>query len=138
MGQSTKDLDPESGHESIGHWTVILEQGVVTHEVLNYEYEGSGTEEDPYVVEWMESDPRNPMTWSPKTKWLITFCMGFAVLAVSFCSSAYSGGMNGNQRSFSRCSLTNRLQVFRRFSLTFIALKKSQLWESPFSWQDLL
>lgn len=97
MGKCTKVVDPESGHESIGHWELLLQQGVVTNEVINYDYEGAGTEDDPYVVQWIENDLRNPMTWSETKKWLITICMAFSVLAVSFCSSGYSGGMFNNK-----------------------------------------
>ncbi|KAJ4301842.1 hypothetical protein N0V90_003938 [Kalmusia sp. IMI 367209] len=64
-----RHVDPESGHEGIPHWKLILEQGVVTHEIAIHEYDGSGTEEDPYVVEWIPNDPRNPMTWSQTKKW---------------------------------------------------------------------
>lgn len=45
-------MDVESGREGISHWKMILDQGVVTNEIVNWEYEGSGTEEDPYAVEW--------------------------------------------------------------------------------------
>jgi hypothetical protein len=38
--------DVESGREKIGHWKMILDQGVVTKEVAEWEYEGEGTEED--------------------------------------------------------------------------------------------
>jgi len=93
MEKNTFDADPESGRDGITHWQLIFDQGVVTHDVANYDYEGAGTEEDPYVVEWMENDKRNPMTWSTTRKWVSCICMAFAVLVVSFCSSAFAGGM---------------------------------------------
>jgi hypothetical protein len=55
--------DVESGREKIGHWKMIMDQGVVTKEVAEWNYDGEGTEDDPYVVEWIENDARNPMTW---------------------------------------------------------------------------
>lgn len=85
--------DVESGKQGIPHFKLILEQGIVTDEIVNYDYEGSGTEEDPYVVEWIENDPRNPMEWNKTRKWVGCICMAFATLAVAFCSSAFSGGM---------------------------------------------
>lgn len=85
--------DVESGRQGIPHLKLLLEQGIVTDEIANYDYEGSGTEEDPYVVEWIENDPRNPMEWSQTKKWIGCLCMAFATLAVSFCSSAFSGGV---------------------------------------------
>ncbi|KAK7193893.1 hypothetical protein DPSP01_010145 [Paraphaeosphaeria sporulosa] len=93
MGEEKAGMDPESGRQGIPHMKLILEQGVVTDEIVNWEYEGAGTEEDPYVVEWIENDPRNPMTWSTTKKWVGCVCMAFATLTVSFCSSAFSGGV---------------------------------------------
>lgn len=93
------NVDLESGHEGLSHWKIILEQGVVTHEIANYDYEGAGTEEDPYVVEWIPEDPRNPMTWSQTRKWVGCVCMAFATLTVAFCSSAFSGGKFAMSRS---------------------------------------
>lgn len=84
--------DVESGRQGIPHFKLILNQGIVTDEIVNYDYEGSGTDEDPYVVEWIENDPRNPMIWSQTRKWVGCICMAFATLTVSFCSSAFSGG----------------------------------------------
>jgi len=87
------NTDVESGRESIPYWTMILDQGVVTKEIQEWEYDGAGTEEDPYVVEWIENDPRNPMTWAKTKKWIIALAVANAVLVVSFCSSAFSGGI---------------------------------------------
>lgn len=89
---AVNDVDPESGREGIPYWKLIFDQGVVTNEIVNWDYEGSGTEDDPYVVEWIENDPRNPMLWGKTKKWVGCLCMAFATLAVSFCSSAFSGG----------------------------------------------
>ncbi|KAK3203612.1 hypothetical protein GRF29_106g82664 [Pseudopithomyces chartarum] len=93
-------IDVESGRQGIPHFKLILEQGVVTDEIVNWDYEGSGTEEDPYVVEWIENDPRNPMEWSQTKKWVGCVCMAFATLTVAFCSSAFSGGIQQILREF--------------------------------------
>jgi hypothetical protein len=60
---------------------------------MNHPYRGSGTIEDPYVVEWIPNDRRNPMDWPQWKKWVITMTMAFATLAVSLVSSAYTGGV---------------------------------------------
>lgn len=78
---------------SVSHWRQVRDQGLVTPEVLKWNYEGSGTEEDPYVVVWIDNDPRNPMRWSALKRWLITALVAIATLAVAFCSSAFSGGV---------------------------------------------
>lgn len=35
-------------------------------------YPGSGTSDDPYIINWDLSDPENPYSWSKHRKWLIT------------------------------------------------------------------
>jgi hypothetical protein len=77
----------------IPYWRLVVEQGIVTQEIIDYSYPGSGTEEDPYVVTWIPDDPRDPMRFSPGKKWSITIVMALATLAVSLDSSAYSGGI---------------------------------------------
>ena len=94
-------MDVESGREGISHWKMILDQGVVTNEIVNWEYEGSGTEEDPYAVEWLPNDPRNPMTFAKTKKWIMAIAVANSVLVVSFCSSAFSGGIQQIMIEFS-------------------------------------
>lgn len=76
----------------IPHFRQVLDQAGVTPEVEQWDYQGSGTEDDPYVVTWIENDPRNPMEYSTAGKWGLTMMVAFATLAVAFVSSAYSGG----------------------------------------------
>jgi multidrug resistance protein len=78
----------------IPHWRILTDQGVVTPEIIDYPYVGSGTEEDPYVVEWIPNDPRNPMEFSTTLKWMYTVTVAFATFAVSLSSSAYAGSIN--------------------------------------------
>lgn len=73
---------------------MVIDQTHVTPEVLRWPYKGSGTEEDPYVVEYIENDRRNPMLFPTWKKWVITILVAFATLAVAFVSSAYSGGVD--------------------------------------------
>jgi hypothetical protein len=35
-------------------------------------YLGSGSTDDPYVVDWDLNDPEDPYNWSKRRKWLIT------------------------------------------------------------------
>lgn len=93
--------DVESGREGISHWKMILDQGVTTKEIENWDYEGEGTEEDPFVVEWIDNDPRNPMTWAKTKKWIMALAVANSVLVVSFCSSAFSGGIQQIMKEFS-------------------------------------
>lgn len=60
----------------------------------NHTYDGQGTEEDPYVVEFQKDDPHNPMNWSQFRKWLITTIVTLSVFAVTLTSSVYAGSAN--------------------------------------------
>ncbi|KAK0253454.1 MFS siderochrome iron transporter 1 [Friedmanniomyces endolithicus] len=87
------EKDVEAGRPTrIPHMRQVFDQSGVTPEVVNHHYEGSGTEDDPYVVTWIEDDPRNPMLYSNVKKWSLTMLVAIATLAVAFVSSAYSGG----------------------------------------------
>lgn len=78
----------------IPFWRTVWDQKIVTDEVINFPYDGTGTPEDPYAVSWIPQDPRNPMNWGHIKKWSITFLASFITLAVSLVSSAYSGGIS--------------------------------------------
>ncbi|KAL2801953.1 major facilitator superfamily domain-containing protein [Aspergillus granulosus] len=77
----------------VSFWRLLTDQGVVTQDVLNYDYTGLGTESDPYIVSWIEHDVRNPMHFPLQRKVTITFVTAFATLIVSLSSSAYAGSM---------------------------------------------
>ncbi|EPT05860.1 hypothetical protein FOMPIDRAFT_1110128 [Fomitopsis schrenkii] len=57
-------------------------------------YSGSGTADDPYVVDWHPDDPENPYNWSETRRWVYTFQLAFAAWVSSFCSSSYSAGLH--------------------------------------------
>ncbi|EMR66160.1 putative fluconazole resistance protein 1 protein [Eutypa lata UCREL1] len=77
-----------------------FDQAGVTEAVLEWTYAGAGTEENPYVVDFLPDDPKNPMAFSTRKKWFITVLQAFAVLAVAFVSTAYSGGISEVLREF--------------------------------------
>lgn len=88
------EKDPESGRSGhISHFKRVLHQGVFNDDIINHPYKGSGTENDPFLVVWIDDDPINPMNYSMTMKWTITMLVAVATLAVAFVSSAYSGGI---------------------------------------------
>lgn len=98
------DKDVEAGTpQQIPHFRQVLSKSGITSEVRDWQYDGSGTAEDPYVVEWIENDPRNPMLYAESKKWALTFVVALVTLAVAFISSAYSGGIQDIIREF-QCS----------------------------------
>lgn len=79
--------------EKIPYWRLMSDHGVITRDILDHKYAGSGTESDPYVVTWLADDPRDPMRFGMARKIFITLVTGFATLSVSLTSSAYSGSI---------------------------------------------
>ncbi|OXV08222.1 hypothetical protein Egran_04015 [Elaphomyces granulatus] len=77
----------------IPHWRLVWDQAGITPAVIDFAYAGSGSEDDPYVVQWIPHDPRNPMEFSVVKKWSLTMVVAFGTLAVTMVSSAFSGGI---------------------------------------------
>jgi MFS family permease len=72
-------------------WRLLISQHNVNDAIRNHRYEGSGTQEDPYRVEWLQDDPVDPLTYPAWQKWTITLIMAFSTLAITFASSGLSG-----------------------------------------------
>jgi len=72
-------------------------------EIINHQYRGSGTEEDPYIVEWLDVDPENAKTYSARMRWSVTTLAATMTLCVAFASSAYSGAVESIIEDF-HCS----------------------------------
>lgn len=81
------------GSSKIPYWRMILDQKVVTDEIIDFPYDGSGTKDDPYVVSWIPGDRRNPMNFSSLTKWLLTVIISVLTLSASVASSGYAGSL---------------------------------------------
>ncbi|KAL6251814.1 hypothetical protein RBB50_002024 [Rhinocladiella similis] len=80
-------------HQKLSHWRMVLSPAGITDDVVNYQYKGAGTTEDPFLVEYIPFDQRNPMEWPDWKKWVITLTVAFATLAVSLVASAYSAAI---------------------------------------------
>jgi hypothetical protein len=50
-------------------------------------YSGKGTEDMPYIIDWLPDDAENPMTWSQARKWTVTAMVAIATMAVALASS---------------------------------------------------
>ncbi|EPS33083.1 hypothetical protein PDE_08045 [Penicillium oxalicum 114-2] len=86
--------------QSIPFWRMVTQPGAITQEVYDHPYAGSGTEDDPYAVQWMPKDFRNPTQLSKPMKWGITMVAAMETLVVALVSSAYTGGILQIQREF--------------------------------------
>ncbi|PHH68594.1 hypothetical protein CDD80_7409 [Ophiocordyceps camponoti-rufipedis] len=74
------------------HFSVLLDPAGADEAAIAQRYPGHGTPQSPFIVDFLPVDARNPVTFSRPFKWLITWLAAFSTLAVSFASSAYSGG----------------------------------------------
>lgn len=89
------EKDTESHRPArIGHFKRVLYQDAINSDIQNAHYEGSGTEEDPYVVTWLEHDPVNPMEFPTSKKWSITMLVAVATLVSILCQEAAAVRMN--------------------------------------------
>jgi len=81
-----RDVEAQKGRiqKKTSHWKLVMDQTHVTPEVLNWPYRGSGTEEDPYMVEYIENDRRNPMLFPMWKKWMITLLVAFVSLLPTY------------------------------------------------------
>jgi hypothetical protein len=76
---------------------------LVSVDILNYDFPGYGTPDDPYLVRWIENDPANPMVFPTKRKWTNAMVLAFAVFMVSIASSGFSQGMYMQDRILPPC-----------------------------------
>ena len=92
---TTNDIEAQSHNATakVSHWQIVKSHALVTPEILHYPYKGSGTEDDPYLAEFIPRDPRNPMLFSMWKKWSITLMVAFATLAVATVSTGYSAAI---------------------------------------------
>jgi hypothetical protein len=85
---SEKGSGPPQAPSSISNWKLLTSQENITPEILSHPYAGSGTQDDPYLVKWLESDPIDPISYPKWRKWCITLIMAWSTLAITFASSS--------------------------------------------------
>ncbi|KAJ3495953.1 hypothetical protein NLG97_g3026 [Lecanicillium saksenae] len=92
---SERDIEAQASPTSnrVSYFRHITDQAGVTQSVIDFHYPGKGSAESPFVIDFLPGDTYNPLTFSERQKWLITGVQAIATLAISFASSAYSGGV---------------------------------------------
>ncbi|KAJ5663222.1 Major facilitator superfamily domain general substrate transporter [Penicillium longicatenatum] len=75
------------------HFKLVVDRTLLTDKVRHHGYPGSGTTEDPYVVDWLPNDPKNGFNMSPGMKWVIVMICAFNTLACSLASTIFSGAI---------------------------------------------
>ena len=100
-----RDVEAQKGRtqQKASHWQLVFDQTHVTSEVLNWPYRGSGTEDDPFVVEYIENDRRNPMLFPMWKKWMITILVAVVSCIYSFRIRAQHGCISYQVKKFGIC-----------------------------------
>lgn len=79
--EKNMEKDVESRRPArISHFKRVIDQSIITDDILHAHYHGSGTQEDPYSVVWLDDDPVNPMNYAASKKWFITALVAISTL----------------------------------------------------------
>lgn len=79
------------------------------HDILEYSYSGSGTFEDPFVINWTHNDPRDPKQFSQTLRWIWTGLVSLATFVVALATSAYTAPSTQIMQTFSISELVFEL-----------------------------
>jgi hypothetical protein len=90
---ASHDVESQKYKNKRGYFAVVFDQTGVNDDVLHFPYPGQGTEESPYVIDFLPDDAHRAMKFPRWKKWMITIVQAVATLAVTFVSSGYVGGM---------------------------------------------
>lgn len=96
---------------TIPFWRRILSPGHVSTDALSRTYPGSGSDTDPFIVQWAPDDPCDPRSFSKTRKWLFTSLLSLATLSVALASSAYTGAVPQIREEYGVSSTTAYLGV---------------------------
>lgn len=94
------DIESQTPKTHVSHFSLVFDQAGVDARVLNHTYPGEGTNESPYIVDFLPGDARNALLFPKWKKWSIAMLQAVATLAVTFVSTAYSGGIGEILSSF--------------------------------------
>ncbi|EXJ69737.1 uncharacterized protein A1O5_06808 [Cladophialophora psammophila CBS 110553] len=69
-------------------------------DVYNQNYAGNGTDDDPYIVDYLHNGRQDAMDFSEGRKWAIAILQSLSTFAVTFASSVYVSGIEGVMQRF--------------------------------------
>lgn len=69
-------------------------------DVCNQSYAGNGTDDDPYIVDYLHNDRQDALNFPKGRKWAIAILQSLSTFAVTFASSAYASGIEGVMQRF--------------------------------------
>lgn len=83
----------ETAPAPVSHWRIVFDPVLLTPAVTSHDWKGAGTAAEPYYIGFIPNDPRNPLNFPVRTRWIIAGLNALATLAMTFSSSAYIGGI---------------------------------------------
>ena len=69
-------------------------------DVCNQNYAGNGTDDDPYIVDYLHNDRQDAMSFSKGRKWTIALTQAMSFFAVTFASSVYASAISQVMQRF--------------------------------------
>lgn len=78
----------------------LLQHTHLDEDVCNQNYAGNGTEDDPYVIDYLHNDRQDAMGFSKGRKWAIAVLQSLSTFAVTFASSVYASGIEDIKQRF--------------------------------------
>lgn len=69
-------------------------------DICGQTYTGNGTDEDPYIIDYLHNDRQDAMNFSKGRKWAIAILQALSTFAVTFASSVYASGIRGVMQRF--------------------------------------
>lgn len=124
----TASFTLESPH-TMSWFRLVLPVTVITPEVKNHAYPGSGTVESPYLVSWIPGDQQTPLNFPASMRWLTTALAAFSCFSISLTSSAYTAGISDIQAEFGVTNSVAQLGV----SLFVLGFAVGPLFSAPLS-----
>jgi MFS family permease len=73
----------------------LLLRTSLDEDVCNQNYAGNGTDDDPYIVDYLDNDRQDALNFSKGQKWAIAVLQSLSTFAVTFASSVYASGIVG-------------------------------------------
>lgn len=69
-------------------------------DILEHNYKGSGTDADPFIIDWLRDDAEDPQNFPAAYKWSQVGMTSLLTLAVTLASSGYAGGVKSLMKEF--------------------------------------
>ena len=91
---------PQRAKNSSWIQSLLLHSTRLDDDVCNQNYAGHGTDDDPYIVDYLHNDRQDAMNFPKRRKWAIAILQSLSTFAVTFASSVYASGIRGVMRRF--------------------------------------